>query len=40
VGATIGKAINDAMKYIEEENSDRRGALPRNYTQQENWMLI
>lgn len=29
----IGKAINDAMKAIEEENRDLAGILPQNYTQ-------
>lgn len=28
----IGKAINDAMKSIEEENRDLAGVLPQNYT--------
>lgn len=36
----IGKAINDAMKAIEEENPDLAGVLPRNYTQIENPTLI
>ncbi|WOX04713.1 type I restriction-modification system subunit M [Microbulbifer pacificus] len=35
----IGKAINEAMKAIEEENADLKGALPRNYTRLENWVL-
>ena len=39
-GDNIGKAINEAMKAIEEENTDLRGALPRNYTQIENWVLV
>ncbi|EWG97930.1 type I restriction-modification system subunit M N-terminal domain-containing protein [Halomonas sp. BC04] len=38
-GDNIGKAINDAMKDIEEENTDLKGALPRNYTRLENWVL-
>ena len=31
-GKNIGKAINDAMKAIEAENSDLAGVLPQNYT--------
>ncbi|MDZ7853508.1 MAG: class I SAM-dependent DNA methyltransferase [Halomonas sp.] len=38
-GDNIGRAVNDAMKAIEEENSDLNGALPRNYTRLENWVL-
>lgn len=36
----IGKAINDAMKAIEEENPDLKGVLPRSYTQIDNWILV
>lgn len=36
----IGKAINEAMKAIEDENPDLKGALPRNYTRLDNWVLI
>lgn len=39
-GDNIGKAINEAMKAIEDENSDLRGALPRNYTRLDNWVLM
>ncbi|WP_081816516.1 class I SAM-dependent DNA methyltransferase [Fodinicurvata fenggangensis] len=39
-GDNIGKAINDAMKAIEEENTDLQGALPRNYTQIGNSTLV
>lgn len=39
-GEDIGKAINDAMRAIEEENPDLRGALPRTYTQIENRVLV
>lgn len=39
-GDNIGKAINDAMKDIEEENTDLKGALPRNYTRLDNWVLL
>jgi len=30
-GANIGKAVNDAMKAIEEENEDLKGTLPKGY---------
>lgn len=36
----IGKAVNEAMKAIEEENPDLRGVLPRNYTDIDNATLI
>lgn len=39
-GDNIGKAVNEAMKAIEEENADLKGALPQTYTQIENWVLI
>jgi len=39
-GENIGKAINDAMKAIEEENEDLKGVLPRTYTQLENATLV
>lgn len=39
-GDNIGKAINEAMKSVEDENPDLKGALPRNYTQIENWVLV
>lgn len=39
-GDNIGKAINDAMKAVEEENADLKGALPRTYTQIENTVLV
>lgn len=39
-GENIGKAINEAMKAIEDENPDLQGALPRNYTRLENWVLM
>jgi len=38
-GDNIGKAINDAMKAIEDENPDLKGALPRTYTRLDNWVL-
>ncbi len=31
-GENIGKAINEAMKLVEEENRDLAGILPQNYT--------
>jgi len=39
-GDNIGKALNDAMKAIEEENTDLKGVLPHTYTQIENWILV
>ncbi len=36
----IGKAINEAMKGIEDENEDLRGALPRTYNLIPNWVLV
>ncbi|MCK2047065.1 type I restriction-modification system subunit M [Chromohalobacter moromii] len=39
-GDNIGKAVNEAMKAIEEENTDLKGALPRTYTRLENWVLM
>src|SRR3989344_7085269 len=31
-GANMGKAINDAMKLIEEQNAELKGVLPKSYT--------
>jgi type I restriction enzyme M protein len=31
-GSDIGRAVNDAMRMIEENNSDLKGVLPRSYT--------
>lgn len=39
-GEDIGKAINDAMKLIEQENDDLRGVLPKNYNLIQDWILI
>lgn len=39
-GDNVGKAINEAMKAIEEENPELKGALPRTYTQIDNWVLV
>lgn len=36
----FGKAINQAMKAIENENTDLDGALPKNYTKLDNELLI
>lgn len=38
--ADLGQQLNEAMKAIEEENPDLRGALPRTYTQIENRVLV
>jgi len=39
-GENIGKAINEAMKGIEDENEDLKGALPRTYNLIPNWVLV
>ena len=39
-GDNIGKAINEAMVAIEEENPDLAGVLPHTYTQIENSVLV
>ncbi|PJE33763.1 putative type I restriction enzymeP M protein [Pseudooceanicola marinus] len=36
----IGKAINEAMKAIEEDNPDLSGALPQTYTDLDNEVLV
>lgn len=38
--ANMGKAINDAMKAIEDENEELKGVLPRTYTRFENNVLV
>ncbi len=38
--ASIGKAINDAMKAIEGENEDLKDVLPKTYTRLDNDVLI
>jgi len=38
--ANTGKAINDAMKAIEDENEELKGVLPRTYTRFENDVLV
>ena len=39
-GADVGKAINAAMKAIEDENEELKGVLPRNYAAFENNLLF
>lgn len=39
-GADIGKAIDNAMDSVEEENPDLKGTLPRGYSKFENNLLI
>lgn len=39
-GADIGKAINDAMRAIEEENEDLKGVLPKSYSAFDNALLV
>lgn len=39
-GENIGKAINEAMKAIEDENEALRGVLPKQYNRFENDLLI
>jgi len=39
-GADIGRAINEAMKAIEEENEDLKGILPKTYAAFDNSLLV
>jgi type I restriction enzyme M protein len=39
-GENIGKAINDAMKAIEDDNDDLKGVLPRTYNRLDNSTLF
>jgi len=39
-GQDTGRALNDAMRAIEDENDDLRGVLPRNYTSLDNASLV
>jgi type I restriction enzyme M protein len=39
-GTSIGQAINNAMKAIEQENEDLRGILPKSYTTIDNQILV
>jgi type I restriction enzyme M protein len=39
-GANLGKAINDAMRAIEEENEDLRDVLPKTYNRLDNAVLV
>jgi type I restriction enzyme M protein len=38
--ANLGKAINDAMAAVEEDNEDLKGVLPRAYTRLDNSILV
>lgn len=38
--ADIGRLLNDAMKLVEESNSELRGILPKSYTGLENSVLV
>ena len=39
-GANIGKAVNEAMRLIEDENEDLKDVLPKNYGEFENDLLV
>src|SRR5256712_5992435 len=39
-GANIGKAVNEAMRLIEEDNEDLKGVLPKNYGEFDNDLLV
>src|SRR6185503_19048408 len=39
-GANIGKAINEVMKAIEDDNEDLKGVLPKTYTVLDNASLV
>jgi type I restriction enzyme M protein len=39
-GENIGRAINEAMQAIEEDNADLRGVLPHSYNEIENAILV
>ena len=39
-GANIGKAINDAMRAIEDENGDLKDILPKTYNRLDNSVLV
>jgi type I restriction enzyme M protein len=39
-GEDVGRAINDAMRLIEEENEDLKGVLPRTYARLETKTLV
>lgn len=39
-GANIGKALNDAMRLIEQENDDLKEVLPKTYNRFENALLV
>jgi len=39
-GENLGRAINDAMKAVEEENEDLKGVLPKTYPRLDNATLV
>ena len=39
-GGDLGQAVNDAMRAVEEENSDLKGVLPKTYNRFENSVLV
>ena len=39
-GANMGRAVNDAMKLIEEQNAELRGVLPKTYAKLDNPTII
>lgn len=39
-GENLGRAVNDAMAAIEEDNEELRGVLPRTYQRIPNWVLV
>ena len=39
-GSNIGKAINDAMRAIEDENDDLKDVLPKTYNRMDNSVLV
>ena len=39
-GSNIGKAINDAMRAIEDENEDLKDVLPKTYNRMDNSVLV
>ena len=39
-GADIGKAINEAMRLVEEQNEDLKDVLPKDYGEFENDVLV
>lgn len=39
-GTNMGRAVNDAMKFIEEQNAELKGVLPKSYARLDNPTLI